>query len=229
MDSIILNGVKSDTIKGLMIQKLPPISKPLLRTEIEEVDGRDGDIITPLGYSAYDKTMTIGLYKDFDVDDVIRYFASEGTVSFSNEPSKYYRYTIIDQIDLEKLIRYRTATVVFHVQPFKYSAVEHPLVSSQSPMTIINSGNVKSKPIITIRGTGQVVLSLNGSAVLAMVISHREITIDVEALEAYTENLLLNRSVAGDYNNLMLDVGVSTLSWTGNVSKVTVDRYSRWI
>lgn len=120
---VILNGVKSTTIKGLIIQELPPISKPLLRTQVEEIDGRDGDIVTPLGYSAYDKQMTIGLYGDYDVNDVIEYFNSEGTVTFSNEPDKFYYYQIIQQIDFERLIRFRTATVTFHVQPFKYSAV----------------------------------------------------------------------------------------------------------
>ena len=44
MNYVILNGVKSTTIKGLLIQSLPPISKPLMRTSIEEIDGRDGDI-----------------------------------------------------------------------------------------------------------------------------------------------------------------------------------------
>ena len=36
---IVLNGKDSRSIKGLIISKLPPISKPLLRTLIEEVDG----------------------------------------------------------------------------------------------------------------------------------------------------------------------------------------------
>ena len=128
MDYIILNGKSSKLIGGLMIQQLPPITKPLMRTEEETIDGRDGDIVTKLGYSAYDKTITIGLYGDYDVDEVIRYFDSEGTVIFSNELDKYYNYQIIDQIDFEKLIRFKTATVTMHVQPFKFSSVENPLV-----------------------------------------------------------------------------------------------------
>ena len=95
MNYVILNGVKSNTVKGLLIQSLPSISKPLIRTQIEEIDGRDGDIITKLGYSAYDKEMSIGLFGDFDIDEVIQYFDSEGTVIFSNEPDKFYNYQII--------------------------------------------------------------------------------------------------------------------------------------
>lgn len=118
---IILNDQNSNDISGLLIQSLAPISKPLMRTEIEEIDGRDGDIITKLGYSAYDKQITIGLYGDYNINDIIAYFNSEGTVIFSNESDKYYNYKIYDQIDFERLVRYRTATVTFHVQPFKFA------------------------------------------------------------------------------------------------------------
>ena len=121
---ITLNGKNSNEINGLLIQELPPISKPQIRTEVEEIDGRDGDIVTKLGFAAYDKEFTVGLYKDFDINAIIAYFNSEGTVVFSNEPDRYYNYQIIDQIDFERLVRYRTATVRMHCQPFKYSNTE---------------------------------------------------------------------------------------------------------
>lgn len=124
---IILNGNNSTNIPGLLIQELPAITKPRIRTQVEEIDGRDGDIVTKLGYSAYDKTVKIGLYGDFDIDEVIAFFNSEGTVVFSNEEDKYYNYQIVDQIDFERLVRYRTADVTFHCQPFKYSTTEEKI------------------------------------------------------------------------------------------------------
>ena len=124
MSEIILNGTSSSEIKGLIIQSLPPISKPKMRTITEEIDGRDGDISTELGFAAYDKSIIIGLSYDYDIDEVISYFDSAGTVTFSNEPDKYYKYQIFEQIDFERLIRFRTATVKMHVQPFKYSTIE---------------------------------------------------------------------------------------------------------
>lgn len=121
---IELNGEKSSNVKGLIIQSLPPITKPKMRTSIEDIDGRDGDIVTRLGYAAYDKELRIGLHGDFDVDDAIAFFDSEGEVVFGNEPDKYYRYQILDQIDFERLVRFRTAKVKMHVQPYKYDAVD---------------------------------------------------------------------------------------------------------
>lgn len=121
---IELNGEKSTNVKGLIIQSLPPITKPKMRYSSEDIDGRDGDIITKLGYAAYDKEVSVGLHGDFDIDDAISFFDSEGEVVFGNEPDKYYRYSILEKIDFERLLRFRTAKVKMHVQPFKHDAVD---------------------------------------------------------------------------------------------------------
>lgn len=360
MDYVILNGVKSTTIKGLLIQSLPPISKPLIRTSVEEIDGRDGDIVTKLGYSAYDKPMSIGLFGDYDVDQVIQFFDSQGTVIFSNEPDKFYNYEIIGQIDFEKLIKFKTATVTFHVQPFKFSAVdddfsfsnnelsvrpysatksgvsisaENGIISLQgtatsavefyvpiSPMTldagdytlealtdgtgesccsirvigsvpsnpdsfggtylplsnsgqatlsatlsasktfnyvwfyittgtamdftlnvqmineqlnscqVFNRGNTTSRPKITLYGSGTINLSINGAELFVINLADAgNITLDGLAMNAYQGNILMNRSVAGDYANLVLNIGTNTISWVGNVTQIEVGNVSRWI
>lgn len=232
---IELNGQSSAEINGLLIQELPPISKPKMRTQVEEIDGRAGDIITQLGFKAYDKTIKIGLYGNFDLDDVISYFNSSGTVIFSNEPDKYYNYQILEQIDYERLIRFRTAKVKMHVQPFKYSSVEGTKTFTSftnNQITIKNNGNYFSKPIITITGSGTINLSLNGNQVLVIDMSNAsKIVIDTANMEAYnpTNQALLNRDVTGDYNNLYLNVGSNTISWTGTITEIDIENYSRWL
>lgn len=156
---IILNNKNSNTISGLIIQELSPISKPLQRTQVETIDGRDGDIVTPLGYAAYNKKIKIGLYGTFDINEIIAYFATEGQVVFSNEPDKYYNYQIVDQIDYERLVRYKVATVTMHVQPFKYSATEGTLTIDASD-TVSGEGseialdNTAEAPFTTLRHKG---------------------------------------------------------------------------
>lgn len=235
---IILNGKNSADISGLLIQSLPPITKPLQRTQVETIDGRAGDIVTPLGFAAYDKKISIGLYGDYDVDEIIEYFNSAGTVTFSNEPDKYYNYQILAQIDFERLIRFKVAEVTMHVQPFKYSNDEaiktyEPSGANDTSFTIVNSGNIYAKPALTVYGTGTVNLSLNGTQILVIDLGEtaNNITIDAEMLEAYTGTTatLANRSVDGDYENLTLKVGKNVIGWTGSVTKLTIDKYSRWI
>lgn len=235
---IILNNQNSNEITGLLIQSLPPISQPKIRTNIEEIDGRDGDIITKLGYSAYNKKITIGLYGDYDVDDVIAYFTNNqsGKVTFSNEEDKYYNYEIIDEIDFERLIRFKTATVTMHIQPFKYSNVENVktfTITSQTSLNIRNNGNYISKPVITITGTGTINLSLNNEQLFVINLgdTSTQIALDINNMNAYnpTNDNYMNRSVTGNYDNFALKVGTNTISWTGTITQIQIENYSRWI
>ena len=357
MNYIILNGKKSTFVKGLLIQSLAPITKPAIRTQIEEIDGRDGDIVTKLGYSAYDKEVLVGLHSGFDIDEVIEYFNSEGEVVFSNEPDKFYNYQIIDQIDFERLIRFRQATVKFHVQPFKHSTIEKLILETSTSNTVTlkafdttqngvrcrvfgtsviisgtatantefyipieplslhagdykitasssgtgdkskcslrvitktainadslagtylpfdegsltgflrsdktfnyiwvavnsgftgetsfktlvddasiyatNQGNVIARPVITLTGDGAIDLKINNVKKLSIDLStNHDIIIDAESMDAYYGGKLLNRFVSGDYDKLTLPIGKNKISWSGTVSRIEVDHYSRWL
>ena len=235
---LVINGVSSKSINGLLIQSLPPISKPAMRTEIEEIDGRDGDIVTTLGYAAYDRAILIGLKGDFNINEVIEYFNSSGQVVFSNEPDKVYNFAIYEQIDFEKLLRFKTANVVLHVQPFKTSAEELPITWTNTDSATIanisvrNTGNIYSKPTITIKGSGAVNIYVNSKQVLEVELGNATTTaiIDVVGMNATdTDGNYINRQVTGDYNNLVIPVGINTVKVTGTLTSVEIDKYSRWI
>lgn len=123
-NKIIWKDIDSSTIKGLLICELPPITKPKMRVQETTVDGVDGSIIEDLGYETYDKSIRIGLTRDYDIDEVIKYFTGEGNIVFSNEPNKYYKAKIIEQIDYTRLLRFKEAEVKFRIQPFKYEYQE---------------------------------------------------------------------------------------------------------
>lgn len=233
---IVLNGVNSRSIKGLLISELAPISKPAIRVQQEQIDGRDGDIVTPLGYSAYDKVIKIGLTYEYDIDEIIEFFNSSGKVVFSNEPDKYYFYSIYNQIDFERLIRFKTAEVTFHVQPFKFSDSENAQtfnLGGASEVSIRNNGNYFSRPTLTITGSGDVNLYINGMQLLTIDFgtTSRTIIIDSEAMNAYNSDKtqFLNRIVSGDYDNIRLKVGNNVITFDGAVSKIVINNYSRWI
>lgn len=229
---IILNGVNSNTITGLLISTLPPITKPKQRTETEEIDGRDGDIVTKLGYSAYDKEFEIGLYGNFDINEVISYFNSEGTVVFSNENDKYYNYQILDQIDYEKLIRFKTATIKMHMQPFKYPVQEQTITLS-GETTVQNAGNIYAMPVLNISGSGNIEINLNEQQIFEVDLGEdaTSITIDTNQMEAYNPNTteLMNRKVTGDYSLFKIGSGNNTVEITGTVTSATISNYTRWI
>lgn len=189
---IELNGEKSTSVKGLIIQSLPPITKPKMRYSSEEIDGRDGDIVTRLGYAAYNKEVSIGLHGDFDIDDAIAFFDSEGDVVFGNEPDKYYRYQILEQIDFERLVRFRTAKVKMHVQPFKYDAVDRTFDIVNQVLHVEDSATTKF---------GITVTSSNGSIrVAGRATSDVDIEVPVERVPlsgSYTLTASTSGSAAG--------------------------------
>lgn len=238
MAYIMINGVSSKNINGLLIQNLPPISKPKIRTSAEEIDGRDGDIVTTLGYAAYDKTFSIGLKGDYNVDDVITFFNTSGQVIFSNEADKYYNFAIYNQIDFEKLIRFKTANVNMHVQPFKYSVDEKELIYTNTGsqtianLSIRNNGNIYSKPTITITGKDNIYIYLDNVQILQINLSSagETIIINVAEMNAYdNEGNFLNRQVTGDYDDLIFKTGVNNLRVTGGFETIKINKYSRWV
>lgn len=229
---VIINGVNSTTINGLAINEMPPITKPSIRTNTEEIDGRDGDIITRLGYSAYDKEMTIGLYGSYDLDEIMSYFNQSGTIIFSTETDKYYNFEILEQIDYEKLLKFKTATITMHCQPFKYEVNETPITLISGDNIVRNKGNIYSKPIMYIEGTGTITISLEGNQVFNIVMGdNTEIEIDIEKLEAYNPNdgTLLNRIVTGDYDDFKLESGDNTIALGGTITSANIRMYSRWL
>lgn len=235
---IVLNGKKSSSIPGLIISKLSPITKPAIRVRTEQIDGRDGDIVTKLGYSAYDKTIEIGLSYGYNMDDIIDYFNTSGKVVFSNEPDLYYNYAIYNQIDFTKLIRFKKAKITLHVQPFKYSDSESEKTfdlssGSGESVYIRNNGNYESRPTFTIRGAGDINLSINGMQILTINLASvgQTIIIDSSEMNAFNadRSALLNRLVSGNYDDVILRVGKNEISYTGSVSEIRIDNYSRWL
>lgn len=230
MSYIIWKNKNSNEISGLLITELPPISKPKMRTSTTEIDGLDGDIVEYLGYKSYDKTISIGLTRNYDLNAIMSYFNGDGELILSNEPDKYYKAQIIDTIDYNKLINFKTAKVKFHVQPYKYLNSESPLIleiNDEKSVEIINRGYEESKPIITLYGSGTIQLLVNDLNVCTVNIEDEYITIDSEQEEAYFDSVLKNRQMTGNFPKL--NSGSNVISWIGNLTKIVIQPKSRWL
>lgn len=231
MEYIVWKGIDSRDVKGIIISQLPPITKPKMRVRVDTIDGKDGSETVNLGFEAYTKTVKIGLTKNYDIDNIISWFHGEDIIQFSNEPDKYYRAKIVDQIDYEKLLRFKTADIKFYTQPFKYSATERTRtvdVTGQTTTEIRNAGNYFSKPVITFTGTGTINVSVNGLQKCVLNLGTNEsITLDADKQEAYSGATLKNRQMDGQF--ITLEVGKNTITWTGNLTKIELLNYSRWI
>jgi len=234
MNNITWNGVDSRTLSGLLICELPPITKPAQRVQITEIEGKDGDITDKIGYQAYDKIVQIGLIKDFDVDKIAKYFTGSGEVIFSNEPDKYYIAQILEQINFERLVQFKTATVKFHTQPFKYLVGEPSVeaeITTQTEIIVTNQGLENSRSIMTLEGTGIIEIAVNGLAVFQVDLDDgsQPITVNSEIEECYAGSplVLMNRSMVGIFP--LLVPGKNIITWTGALTNIIIQPRSRWL
>lgn len=232
MAKIIWKNIDSETIPGLIITNIPPITKPKMKTSITKIDGRDGDIIEELGYESYTKSIGIGLARNYDIDKVMKYFTGAGELIISDESDKVYKAQIIEKIDYERLIRFKTAVVKFYTQPYKYLKDEKSIildVNNETSLKITNVGLEKSKPIITLEGTGTIEISLNGFNLFKYVFPENETKVVIDSLEeeAYLDNVLKNRNMLGTFP--IFDTGENTISWSGNITKISIEPKSRWL
>ena len=128
MDSFIFKGKSSEEFK-IIVNSLPSISKPTLRVEEIEIDGVDGTRYEELGYGSYDKKIKITITED-NIDSLIGWLKEEGDLILSNEPDKYYKAKIIDQINFSRLMKYEPTEITFRVQPFKYEYQEEEQITA---------------------------------------------------------------------------------------------------
>lgn len=166
---VIINGNDSRQLTGVQVLEISPIHKPAMRRTIEYIDGRDGDIVTKLGYEAYDRYIVIGLHDCFDIDKISQFFESSGTITFSDEETKYYTFQMIDGIDYEKLNEFRKAKITFHLQPFKYSTVDGMVEFSGIP-PVVGTGEWSSTVKGITASTFDSVIDVDGTSTALAII-----------------------------------------------------------
>lgn len=230
MHYVIINGQNSNAYDGLQVLTLPPIVKPRMRTQVSTIDGRPGDIVTRLGYEAYNKKIKVLLHDRYDLDAIESFFNSSGEIVFSNEPDRVYQFETIEMIEFQRAAHFKTAEITFHVQPYKLQYQERPETLTASPAGIYNYGNTNAAPRIRINGSGQVTLNLDDNTAFVIDMPAAGwIVIDAAEMNAYSGENLANRSVTGSYDNILLSPGIHSLSWSGTVTSIVVTNMSRWI
>lgn len=231
----IFKSIKSDSKQGLIVQSLPPIVRAELKTSILEINGYDGDIVTELGYKAYDRTVTIALDSTANTDDILSWLTGKGDLVLSNEPDKVYKAQVIKQIEVTQKGHFKFFKVVFHVQPFKFSMYDSLKSVSSAQITakkisINNKGTLTAKPLIYIEGSGTVEFKVNNKWIFKYTFKPGETRVYIDSLkeDAYSEDgVLKNRNMVGDF--IILEPGQSDITWSGTLTEVKINIRSRWI
>jgi len=212
---------------GVIVNKLPSITKPEKQIEKIEIEGRDGFLtVDHGGYQGTVKTVECTL-DNGDINQICAWLDGSGEVIFSNEDDKVYKAVIINQISLDKIIPIlHTFLIQFECQPHKYSVNNDVITLNSTPATINNLNSALSKPIIKVYGTGAIELTVNSNVIhLTNIVDY--VTIDSEMVDCYKDSQLMNNNMLGEFP--ILEIGTNSISWIGTVTKIEIIPNWRWI
>lgn len=225
-------GIDSRSM-GVIVTAMPPTVRPDKRVTAVTIAGKNGTLHMDEGvYDSYIRTMECAISKRKKIDEIAAWLCGSGEIIFSTEPDKVYKVMIANKVEIAQMMRhFQKFMVTMDTQPFKYSTnaiISHAddLVLT-APTTLNNRGTVYSQPTITVYGTGNITLTINGTAYgLTSVDSY--ITIDSEMMEVYKGTANANNKYSAmDFPRF--EVGINTISWTGTVSKVEINPKWRWL
>ena len=223
------NGIDSREM-GVIVTAMPETVRAERRIESITVAGRNGSLHTDEGvYESYDRTMECALIKRARLDEITAWLVGSGEMAFSTEPDKVYRVTIANKISIAQMMRvFQKFQVILDTQPFKYSVnAAGDALELTAPTTIRNSGTVYSEPLITVYGSGDITLNINGED-FPMYGVQESITIDSEMMEVFKGSTNQNGKYGGA-EFPRFEVGKNEISWTGNVSKIKIQPRWRWL
>ena len=231
MSEITFKGTTASS-KNVTVLKYPEIVKPTLRVETVKVPGRDGEL-TLSEMPSYEAMVLECECMVPSVDKIsaaAAWLTGRGNLILGNDPNYAYDAQVIDEIRFEKILRghaHRRFTVPFLCQPLKRQVEEEDIYMTTAG-SIINPGDVTSRPKIVVARTGPITLMV-GQYVTELTGSNTPIVLDsdvgIAANLSGTKNL--SRYVVGEWPRLV--PGENAISWTGTVNSITVTPRWRWL
>lgn len=222
---VLFDDVSIKTI-GLSLTERPEIPTAEQEVEYIEVEGRDGSLVRKKNFKDVTQPFTFSFLDKTNVRQKVReirgWLSDKEKLSFSDDPGIYrkIKHIVIDST-VNDIIAYGRMTINIRFDPFEY--VDMNPVTLNSPGNLTNPGTYFSNPKISVYGTGNLSITVNGQQTnLKSVDGH--ITLDCELQEAHKNGSSLNSFMVGKFP--VFNVGQNTISWTGSVDKLVIE--PRW-
>lgn len=239
MGGEVLNGFnfngKNSLDFGIRIEDGVSFDSPERDVEFYEIKGRDGDLILDNSrLKSLEKSFPIVLFPvkgkviEEQLTEISNWLKSSARISdltYTKEPNYVYKATIIDRYPIESFLnKYKKAVISFRIQPYKY--LKTGLNEITLPSSIANPTNRTAKPILTIKGTGNITVTI-GKSVLMLKNVESGVRIDslaqtITTLDK-TRNLFTNMT---SYPFPVIESGTQKITVTGTTTDVKI--IPRW-
>ena len=224
MDTFTFNGTNSSQF-GLRVTSDYVINSTGQDIDTVAVAGRDGDLLLSNNRL---KSVTIELpctimsnRKLTDVEgDISNWLNVAGykDLTLSWDPDFIYRSAFVETFEIVSLMRqFGKAKFNFLTYPIKFYKQGRSTQTLSNGATVNGIGNVNAKPIITLVGSGDCTLTINGRKTKLRDIQGK-ITLDMQANQVFKDNLPAWDKVvrSPQFQMPYLDYGRNLISWDGN-------------
>ena len=231
----IWNGIDCRGM-GVIMRGPAAIVRPEERVQHVTIPGRSGDMTELEGeniYNSYIQTVSFSVRGGYRVREIYKWLRGSGYVTFSGEPDRKQAARIIGAITLNKVSRNLdnwAGEVQFYCQPLKQLLTDNPVQITSSGSSVMNTGDVESRPRIKATASGSsMVITANGNTLAIInLTSGQDYYIDSEIMEVYNSDrsALLTKDSLGDFP--MLQPGSNTITGSG-WSKLVIERRERFL
>lgn len=233
MGSFTFNGTSSTT-HGLRVTNDYVINSTGNDVETVAVPGRDGDLLISKNRL---KSVTIELpctllsnRKLTDAgSEISNWLNVDGykDLTLSWDPDFIYRSAFIETFEIAGLMRqFGKVKLNFLTYPVKFYKQGRTTQTLSNGATVNGIGNVNAKPIITLVGSGDCTLTINGRKTKLKAVQNR-ITLDMQANQVYSGNLQAWDKVvrSPQFQMPYLDYGRNLISWDGNFTATMIPNW----
>jgi len=231
MSYVIFRNVSTASLGDVYVSEMPSHKKAGKRMTEYYVKGRDGALHVDEGYSNFDLTLKLVLVNaSVDKRQIVNAWADgTGKLITSDDPSRCYMASVKEEVRWKRTQAnqgfYDTATITFNCQPFMYEAVDTVIELTESA-EILNPGSADSMPLIKVEGVGNVDFTFAGYPIqIADMSADSPVFIDCENGYVYTASGAA--TMVGEIPSLQM--GVNSIAFGSNVSKITVTPRWRWV
>ena len=233
MGSFTFNATSSTT-HGLRVTNDYVINSTGNDVETVAVPGRDGDLLISKNRL---KSVTLELpctvlttRKLTDAgSEISNWLNVDGykDLTLSWDPDFIYRSAFIETFEIAGLMRqFGKVKLNFLTYPVKFYKQGRTTQTLSNGATVNGIGNVNAKPIITLVGSGDCTLTINGRKTKLKAVQNR-ITLDMQANQVYSGNLQAWDKVvrSPQFQMPYLDYGRNLISWDGNFTATMIPNW----
>ena len=234
MTTFIFNG-KTNTEFGLRVAEGKKISTSVFDVERVAVPGRDGDLLIsnnrlnsaelsfPVNFVKEKGLIATEVYKISEWLNVAGY----KDLIISYDPDFIYRAAYLETFSIEETMRqFGKTTINFVCYPIKFYKQGRKTQKLTNGASFNGLGNVNAKPIITLVGTGDCTLTINGRKTKLRGVQGK-ITLDMQANQVFKDNLPAWDKVvrSSQFQMPYYDFGRNLVSWDGDFEVFTIPNW----